>query len=183
MTRQERPTHQPKRQQPKRQRQKPKQLQPQRKLRKQTKVRRVNRTASYAPELELPDTVSARRRHRRRLRFAEPMAAVQSFFTSPRWISGLILGLTLYCFYYMISTSNFYITVVPVEGLFSISANEIVSASDLAGRHIFSADPVKAAQMINDTPGIISTEVNLAWPNQVEIMVEEETPVAVWKND
>jgi hypothetical protein len=56
-----------------------------------------------------------------------------------------------------------------------------VQASNLAGSHIFSADPGSAAQKIMDNvPGIISATVTLTWPNQVLINVTEDSPIAIW---
>lgn len=158
-----------------------KQAQP--KLRKQPQLTRVNRTARYHSTLELPNTVRQRRRHRRRQSYARPLSIVQSIFTSSRWISGALLLTVIYGFYFLTTNLNFYLNVIPVEGLFSISAGEVVAQSDLAGKHIFAADPAAAAQQISDSPGIISAEVTLAWPNRVKITVEEETPIAVWKNE
>ena len=153
------------------------------KLRKQPQLTRVNRTARYHSTLELPNTVRQRRRHRRRQSYARPLTIVQSIFTSSRWISGALLLAVIYGFYFMTTNLNFYLNVIPVEGLFSISAGEVVALSDLAGKHIFAADPAAAAEQISDSPGIISAEVTLAWPNRVKIMVEEETPIAIWQNE
>ena len=153
------------------------------KLKRQPQIRRVNRTSRYQPAVELPNTVQQRRRHRRRQNYARPLAVGRAIFTSSRWISGGILALTIYAIFFMTTNLNFYINVIPVEGLFSVTPGEVVATSGLAGRHIFAADPIGAAEEISDLPGIISAEVNLAWPNQVKVTVEEETPIAVWKDD
>jgi len=56
-----------------------------------------------------------------------------------------------------------------------------VAASGLGGAHVFSADPNEAAARIAELPGVVSSKVTLAWPNQVEIEIIEDTPIAVWQ--
>jgi hypothetical protein len=76
---------------------------------------------------------------------------------------------------------RFYLTVIPVEGAASIPPQEIVEASELAGAHIFSVDPVEAADRIAAVPGVISSTVTLEWPNAATIRVREDSPVAIWE--
>jgi hypothetical protein len=90
------------------------------------------------------------------------------------------LALAIYALVLTGLEEDFYLTTIPVNGVTSIPAHEIVEASELAGAHIFSADPGVAAQNIMDVPGVISATVTLKWPNEVEISIAENTPVASW---
>lgn len=152
-----------------------------RKLRKQPHTRRRVEAANPAllPKVVIPKTAKKRRtRNRRPLQF--PTATLKRILTSARWIS---LGLVLLCAGALAligSDDTFYLDLIPVEGALTIPPSEIVQASELGNIHIFSADPNAAAARIQDLPGVVSTTVTLAWPNQVQIKVAEEAPVAVW---
>jgi cell division septal protein FtsQ len=68
-----------------------------------------------------------------------------------------------------------------LRAAFTIPPADIVQASDLAGTHIFAADPAAAAAQIADLPGVISATVTMGWPNEVLIRIREDNPVAVWQ--
>lgn len=102
--------------------------------------------------------------------------------TSARWLSLGLLAVVIYALLTIGSYEAFYLTRIPVEGVFSIAAEEIVSASGLAGEHIFAADPEKAAAAITKVPGVIGAAVEVSWPNQVIITVKEDAPIAIWED-
>ncbi len=150
-------------------------------LRKQPKMRRMQtaHTVSGA-KLQVPRT--ARRRRRRNNRPVQlPTAAIKQFIFSARWISLILLAMTVYALYLVGMDVNFYLTTVPVEGVNSIPPSEIVAASGLGGNHVFSVNPSEAAGRINEVPGVISATVTLRWPNEVLIQVAEDTPIAIWQ--
>ena len=151
-----------------------------RKLRKQPKVRRAEVAApALLPKVVIPKTAK-KRRSRNKRPFHFPTAALKRVATSARWIS---LSLLLICAASLALVGydeTFYLDLIPVEGTLTIPPSEIVQASELSNIHIFSADPNAAAARIQDLPGVVSTTVTLQWPNQVQIQVAEEAPVAVW---
>ena len=67
-----------------------------------------------------------------------------------------ILALAIYALVLTGRERDVYLTTIPVNGVTSIPAQEIVEASELAGAHIFSADPGIAAENIMRVPGVIS---------------------------
>lgn len=151
-----------------------------RKLRKQPKVRRAEVSApAFLPKIVIPKTARKRRtRNRRTIRF--PKAALKRVVTSSRWLS---LGLLLICVASLALIGydkTFRLDLIPVEGASTIPPSEIVQASGLSNIHVFSADPNEAAAKIQALPGVVSTTVTLEWPNQVQIRVAEEAPIAVW---
>jgi hypothetical protein len=81
------------------------------------------------------------------------------------------------------SQENFYLNTIPVAGTVTIPPSEIVSASGLAGAHIFAADPHEAAARIAELPGVVSSKVKLAWPNEVSIEIVEDSPIAIWQEN
>lgn len=156
---------------------------PPQRLRKQPKLRRLNAAAPYPlPDLHMPNT-AARRKRRNRINFNVPVSrdGVKQLIISPRWLSLVVLAMTIYAIVMIGLDERFYLTTVPVSGVSAIPAQEIADASGLGGIHIFAADPDSAAAAIDDVPGIISATVTLHWPNQVKITVVEDSPVAIWE--
>lgn len=152
-----------------------------RKLRRQPKMRRVENSGRFRiPNLEVPRTAQKRRR-RNRAALRVPTTAIKQVVLSSRWISLFILALCVAALYFVGMDENFYLRVIPVEGVASIPPTEIVEASGLGGAHIFSADPVEAAEKIVQVPGVISATVGLEWPNSAIIRIKEDTPIAVWE--
>lgn len=154
-----------------------------RRLRKQPKMRRVqSATAVVMPPLTVPKTAARRRkRNQRRRQWNMPLHMLKAAVFTPRWIS---LGLLALCVYALVLSGlslDFYLTLIPVEGVKSLPAAEVVAASGLAGSHIFAADPNEAAQRITAIPGVISATVTLGWPNEVLIRIQEDSPIAIWQ--
>ena len=132
------------------------------------------------PRLHVPKN-ARRRRRRNKARVRVPMASLRQIFFSARWLSLGLLALSIYALTLVGLDENFYLTAIPVEGVISVPATEVVQASRLAGSHIFAADPNAAAQAIMDhVSGVISATVTLTWPNQVSIKILEDSPIAIW---
>lgn len=132
------------------------------------------------PRLRVPKN-ARRRRSRNRARARLPLASLRQILLSARWLSLGVLALSIYAMTLIGLDERFYLTAIPVEGVISVPATEVVQASTLAGSHVFAADPGAAAQQIMDNvPGIISATVTLGWPNQVQINVTEDSPIAIW---
>ena len=154
-----------------------------RRLRKQPRVRRVQSAAIPMPRHVVGEGAQRRRRRNRqqRIQMKLPTATAKQIVGSPRWISLALLWVSLYAMYTIGIKGDYYLTYIPVEGLVTISPDEIVAASGLAGAHIFSANPELAAARINELPGVISATVTLEWPNLAQIAILEDTPVAIWQ--
>ncbi len=132
------------------------------------------------PRLSVPKN-ARRRRRRNQSPVRVPLTSLRQILLSARWLSLGLLALSIYALTLIGMDENFYLTAIPVEGVISVPATEVVQASNLAGSHIFAADPGTAAQQIMDNvPGIISAQVTLNWPNQVQITVTEDSPIAIW---
>ncbi len=113
--------------------------------------------------------------------FTIRVGAILSVLTSARWISLGILVAVFYVLNLVGTRTDFYLRYIPVEGAVSIDPQEIITVSGLAGQHIFAADPNLAADQIAEIPGIMSASVDLRWPNQISIAIEEDTPIAIWE--
>lgn len=156
----------------------------QNKLRKQPKRRRTYASSAVQyPQLNVPETARKRRRRQKTEGVRFGLTALKRFLFSSRWISLGLLGLTIFALVIIFQERRFYLTYIPVDGAISLSSEEIVAASNLAGSHVFSANPSQAAENITALPGVISSTVTLQWPNQVLIEISEEQPVAVWQEN
>lgn len=131
------------------------------------------------PKLQLPKAARQRRRRTRR-QDRLPMETLRTIIFSPRWISFALFSLVVYALYLTGMNEQFYLTTIPVEGTLSITASEVVQTSGLAGSHIFSADPNRAAENIAQISGVTAAQVTLNWPNEVQIIIEEDAPIAAW---
>lgn len=151
-------------------------------LKRQPRLRRVDALAAPMPSTVVSKAV-ARRRRRNRQAFKFPTAALVGILTSPRWLSLTILVVCLYAMNLIGSQTGYYFTTIPVEGVLSITPDEVVATSGLAGQHVFSIDPEIAAAEIAETPGILSASVTVSWPNNVAIQIVEDTPVAIWEQE
>jgi hypothetical protein len=128
-------------------------------------------------------TAHQRRKRNRRRRWQAPTASLKQVITSARWMSLILFAVCAYAVFLVGSVDDFYLTYIPVEGVTSITPEEIVAASGLAGRHVFAANPEAAAAAINAIPGVVSATVKLSWPNEVSIKVAEDTPIMVWERN
>ncbi len=147
-------------------------------------MRRVqSATALPLPEMAVPKTARKRKRRNSQQRLRGPLSTIQSVVFSSRWLSLGLLAVCTYALYLIGGNDQFYLTFIPVEGTGTVSANDIVEKSGLAGHHVFAADPQEAADRILEMPGIISATVTLRWPNDVLIQVREDPPLAIWEED
>jgi hypothetical protein len=144
-------------------------------------MRRVQSAATVGrPRLKVPETAKKRRR-RNNSRLRLPLPAIRRWILSSRWISLAVLVLSAGALTLIGLDEHFYLRFIPVEGIVSLAAEEVVDVSGLAGVHVFAADPDLAAARIKELPGVIAANVTLRWPNQVSVHVQEDSPVAIWQ--
>lgn len=156
--------------------------QPKKRLRKQPKMKRVYSTSAVPlPQSTMPKTVKKRKRLNSQQRLQQPLGSVKHFVFTSRWLSLGLLAAAVYALYVIGGDGRFYLDYIPVEGSGAVKAEEVVAASGLAGHHIFAADPQEAADAIAQIPGVISSTVTLSWPNEVNIQIREDPPLAIWQ--
>ncbi len=154
-----------------------------RRLRQQPTIRRVQVAMPAAPpKLVVPRTAQKRRR-RNNETIQRPVALLKQAVLTSRWVSLGILLLCAFALYLIGGDQAFALNSIPVAGAEVIPPQEIVAASGLAGVHVFGADPEEAAARVAALPGVISATVSLEWPNQALIQIQEDTPVAVWRQN
>lgn len=149
-------------------------------LKKQPKLQRVNKTGMLNGRVVPAPSVVRRKRAKTWRKVEGPLKLLQTIIFSTRWVSLGILAAVCYLLYGFIHSPHYFITEIPIVGAESIPMAEIARTSGLAGQHIFAADPELAAEAILAMPGVTAADVRLHWPNQVDIVIAEEQPVAVW---
>lgn len=155
---------------------------PKQRLRKQPKMKRVQSASAVPmPTMSMPKTVKKRKRRNSQQRISQPLSSVRQVVFSTRWLSLGLLAAVVYALFLIGGDERFYLDYIPVEGAGAVPPAEIVEASQLAGHHIFAADPQQAADAITQIPGIVSSTVTLRWPNEVTIQVRENPPLAIWQ--
>ena len=151
-----------------------------RRLRKQPKVQRFDAKRHLAlPSIKVPEDAKKRKR-RNDPRIQMPIEVLKNLLLTSRWVSLSLLAMCVWALVLIGGNDSFYLSVIPVRGAKSISDSEIVQASGLEGRHVFAANPQDSASRIKGIPGVKNAAVTLLWPNEVNIEVGEETPVAIW---
>ncbi len=136
-----------------------------------------------APQEEMPTTARWRRFRRDFGGVIRSLTNVRLFLSSARFYSFLLLVGCLYALYIVGTNERFYLNNVSVDGVKALSAMEILDASGLRGAHIFSIAPGQAAEIIGALPGVITAEVIVNWPDNVQIIIEEDTPILLWNED
>lgn len=148
---------------------------------KQPKRRKIESTNIVGlPKIEVPGTAK-KRRQRNSNNFRVSTTVIKKVATSSRWFSMIILLLCLFSLMKIGTDQSFYFSEIPVDGNLAIPDSEIINASDLAGKHVFAANPTSAAGQIGEVAGVISATVTIGWPNKAIIDVAEETPIAIWE--
>lgn len=160
-----------------------KQQQQDKQLKKQPRLQRANKIGMFSAVVAPAPSVTRRKRAKTWRKVEGPLKVIQNIVFSARWISLAVLIGVGYLLYGFINSPNYFITEIPIVGAESIPRAEIAETSGLAGRHIFAADPELAAEAILEMPGITAADVRLSWPNQVDIVVVEEQPVAIWMSN
>lgn len=150
-------------------------------LKKQTRLQKSQPSSMFSTVAETPKSVAKRKRYKSWRKVEGPLKTIQNFVFSSRWISLAVLGASVYFLYGFVNSPDYFITQIPIVGAETVPMEEIAEKSGLAGKHIFTADPEAAADAILELDGITAVDVRLDWPNQVDIVVVEEQPVAIWK--
>ncbi|GIW08245.1 MAG: hypothetical protein KatS3mg060_3050 [Dehalococcoidia bacterium] len=75
----------------------------------------------------------------------------------------------------------FRVAHVHVRGVQTVSTPQVLAAAQLDGRHILEVSDRAVADSLASIPRIKGVAVNRLFPNEVELIVEERRPWAVWQ--
>ena len=149
-------------------------------LRSQTApARLILRPTSRQPEM--PSTATARRFRTNFGGVIRSVTSFRDFLASARLYSLMLLVGCLYALYTIGTNPRFYLNNVVIDGASALRAADILRVSGLQGAHIFAIEPDSAAEKISAIAGVVSAEVRINWPDDVQIMIEEDAPVLYWR--
>ena len=101
-----------------------------------------------------------------------------------RWVSAgltLLLGLMLFT---MATANSFKVTTIELTGIQNLDTNEVSASLGLIGQPIYKAVPSKIVSDLRTTyPDLAGVSVNVGFPNNLRIAVEERVPLLIWHQD
>jgi hypothetical protein len=129
-----------------------------------------------------------RKRPRRRLDFALPtgigvearLPALPTIYVGPRLLTITLLACMILTLGHVLSSNDFYVEQAKVIGNKLLSSAQARSMAQVDGNLIFIIDPQQVVDQLMQHPEVLSAEVDISWPNQVEIQVVEREPVVAW---
>jgi len=99
-----------------------------------------------------------------------------------RAVSGVMAALLLALVVYLWTSPKYRIDMVQVVGLQRLTENDVNTVVGLIGQSIFSANPQKIRQDLEQAfPDIKDVSVKVGLPANVVVKAKERTPVIVWK--
>ncbi len=129
-----------------------------------------------------------RKRTRRRIDLALPtglgvearLPAIPSVRVGSRLLTIILLLSLSLAFVRVLTSKDFYIEQTKVFGNKLLSSAQARSMAQVDGNLIFNIDPEQVVQQLKQYPEILSAEVDIHWPNQVEISLVEREPLVEW---
>ncbi|HLI27749.1 MAG TPA: FtsQ-type POTRA domain-containing protein [Chloroflexota bacterium] len=103
-----------------------------------------------------------------------------------RWCAAKLAALAVLAgsaalLYHFVTSTDFYVSDVVVEGNELARTQELVDAAAVSGSHILWLTPRQAAQRLRALPTVRDAEVELQLPNRAVLRVVERTPIAQWQ--
>lgn len=155
------------------------------------RARQARKAEAVSGELKLPKRSRRRKRHpRRRYDIALPvelgaeirLPALPALRTGPRLLSLLLLTLVGYLLYALMTSPAFFVAEAAVEGADLLTANQVRSIAQVDEIPVVLVDPAQAQARFARVAEIAAAEVNVVWPNEVQITVKEREPMVAWKD-
>jgi len=102
----------------------------------------------------------------------------------PRVISGaMVIALTL-LLYFVWNSTTFLVEAPEISGLQRLSGNEVNMVIDVIGQPIFLLNPSDLEERIRQAfPEFSSVSVDIGFPNDVYIDIDERQPILTWRQD
>lgn len=95
------------------------------------------------------------------------------------WSVGVVAVLALGWFF--LFSPYWLVTTVTVEGLVTVSEEQVLAQLPAAGRNIFLLDTGTATRAISNYPAVRDVRIIRRLPNTVTVVVTEREPILVWK--
>ena len=79
-------------------------------------------------------------------------------------------------------SERFRVDQIVVEGAEMLSAAQIRSLAGIEGQSIFFLDPTEIEDHLEEAAEVKAATIQMAWPNQVKVQVQERYPVVEWND-
>jgi hypothetical protein len=151
---------------------------------------RVERTIEPAPREVLKKRPHRRKQPRRRYDVQlQPqqgtemqLPALPAVRVGPRLFSAMLLLLMAWFLGEFLSADRYLVRSLNVDGNRLLTTAQIQSLVDFAGEGIFSIDPDVIREQLEGHPEIVSAEVRLHLPNEIDVAIDERTPALAWND-
>lgn len=94
----------------------------------------------------------------------------------------LLLSIAVWGFTTIYSSADFKVDQPEISGIQYVSPSRIRTIAGVKGQSVFKVDPGEIEGLLESMPEIKDAEVDVHWPNRVEIMIEERQPVMAWND-
>ncbi|HEY44814.1 MAG TPA: FtsQ-type POTRA domain-containing protein [Anaerolineae bacterium] len=129
-----------------------------------------------------------RKRTRRRYDFALPtgigvearLPAIPTVHLGSRLLTIFLLSSVILALGRAFSSNDFYVEQAKVLGNKLLSNDQARSMAQVDGNLVFLIDPQQVADQLMQFPEVLSAQVDIGWPNQVEIQLVEREPIVEW---
>jgi hypothetical protein len=99
-----------------------------------------------------------------------------------RPLTALLLSVMLWWMGQVLSSPTFHIERPIVRGNTLLSPAQVRSIAQLDDALIFLVDPHAVVDRLAKFPEVLSAQVQLGWPNEIEVQIEERKPVVEWND-
>lgn len=101
-----------------------------------------------------------------------------------RLISGvLVVGLAI-MLYFLWNSTTFKVNAAEITGLQRLSVQDVTTVLDISGKPVFELSAASMEKQLEQAfPEFSSVSVQIGFPNEVRVSVEERTPILTWKQD
>lgn len=131
----------------------------------------------------MPSSAQTRKRKQKFKPLTMTTAGIRQLLAAPRLMSFMVLMGCCIILYYAYTNPRFYLNNIHVDGIGYVSPNAIIQASGLEKMHIFGVEPKAVADSIREVPGVLSAEVEVKWPNNTHIIIQEDAPQLIWEEN
>jgi len=94
----------------------------------------------------------------------------------------LLLSISMWGFLTIYSAPDFMVDQPEISGILYVSPSRVRTIADVKGKSIFKVDPDEIEGQLEALPEVMDASVDVHWPNQVVIEIEERQPVMAWND-
>lgn len=110
------------------------------------------------------------------------LPAVPTVRVGSRLLSFALLAVSIWGVQRIVASDSFKVLRATTAGNVLMKSSQIRSLAAVEGQSVFLIDPQAVAARLEEEPEVKNAQVDIQWPNRVEIQIEEREPVIEWNN-